>query len=319
MEDLVSKVRKNVDKKLASFLASKEQTDLMRSIQETISSGGKRIRPTLLYAAYTGGGGTDVPLIFSVGAAIELFHTFALIHDDILDNSSTRRGKPTIYKKAGLSSALLAGDLAILFANELFYSAINGMSEAQRVSHQWQLLQEEVIKGEYLDMSLTHSSSVTESNIMEMMEYKTARYSFIRPLLIGSLLAGGSLQIQQSLADFGKNIGIAFQIQDDILGIFGNETITGKSVDSDILEGKMTLLMVRLIASKSPSLIDRDKLRDPRYVRNELKKREILKKCEEDVQYFLKKAIAAVEQSLLSESTQKFLLEFTQHIKSRVM
>lgn len=319
MEDLISKVRKNVDEKLASFLASKEQTDLTDSIQETISAGGKRIRPTLLYVAYTGGGGKDDSLIFSVGAAIELFHTFALIHDDILDNSSTRRGKPTIYKKEGLSSALLAGDLSIFFANELFYSVIKGMDETQQISHQWQLLQEEVIKGEYLDMALANVPSVSESNVMKIMEYKTARYSFMRPLLIGSLLAGGSSQIQQSLSDFGKNIGIAFQIQDDILGIFGNEAITGKSVNSDILEGKMTLLMVRLIASKSPRPIDGNKLRDPDYVRDELKKREILKKCEEDVQYFLKKAVVAVEQSSLPKNTQKFLLEFTQRIKSRIM
>lgn len=197
--------------------------------------------------------------------SIELFHTAALIHDDIMDNAKTRRGVVTIHeffreeflkkhssrnaslartiKEAenyGRNMAILAGDLCLIWADELFYSSNLDQKAVFRAKPYFDSLREEVVFGQTMDLSLPLQKKATEDDILKMYEYKTARYSLEKPLLIGAALVGADDNLMKTLSAFAIPVGIAFQIHDDILGVFGENT--GKDADSDIKEGKMTLL-----------------------------------------------------------------------------
>ncbi|MEK7500825.1 MAG: polyprenyl synthetase family protein [Patescibacteria group bacterium] len=267
---LARQVQAAVDPLLTSFLESK--VALAKKIhpracelfQELIRSlkGGKRNRPTLLVAGYLAGGGKNISAILPAAAAIEIFHMYALIHDDIMDRAPLRRFKPTSVAflenklgsyHLGMSAAILAGDLAKTLADEFFLKSKVGAEHLRRALEIYTLLKEEVELGQYLDVRLGNGPSLSTSDLNAILMYKTAKYSFERPLQIGAQLTGATVAIQQALSRFAVPIGMAFQIQDDILGVFGDETEIGKSADSDIKEGKLTLLKIEALKRAGPA------------------------------------------------------------------
>ncbi|ROQ39986.1 geranylgeranyl diphosphate synthase type II [Frondihabitans sp. PhB188] len=231
------------------------------NVLERNSAGGKRFRPRMVVAAYEGLGGTDADACASVGAAFELLHTALIVHDDVIDRDFSRRGIPNVsgsYRDTattagistpaaehrGMSVGVIAGDLALTGASRLMLE----VSCAAGVRAQLlDVLDEAVFAsagGELLDVELSLSPEVPSvDEVLEMERAKTAVYSFEAPLMAGALLAGAAPDVVVALQSFGREIGIAYQIVDDLLGVYGVETETGKTTLGDLREGKRTVLI----------------------------------------------------------------------------
>ena len=209
--------------------------------------GGKMIRGTLVKFGYELVINTDANEIIKPAAAFEILHSSLLIHDDIIDNSILRRGKPTvhIYEKDehyGISQAICLGDLGIVLSINLL-SESNFPSEIKnRAINYFSHIISTTILGQMLDVQSTQEFNRSEEQVMNIYQTKTAQYTIVAPLTMGAILAGATDEILEKIKLFGEQLGVAFQIQDDILGVFGNEKEIGKSTTSDIKENKSTLL-----------------------------------------------------------------------------
>lgn len=220
-----------------------------------VIDGGKRLRPAFVYFGYKAVKKIrDERFILRASIPIELVHASALIHDDIIDNSDTRRGKSTVHKifserfrndKKGESLAIILGDMLFSLADEIF----SVKTETAKTS--FNELRKEVNYGQHLDIVGDSLDVVNDKWIMQVMRYKTAGYTVEKPLIIGAALAGASEKTIKALSKYGINLGLAFQVQDDILGMFGDEKKVGKPVDSDLKEGKKTLLIWKTLDNLS--------------------------------------------------------------------
>ena len=238
-----------------------EAVVLAEEVRRFVRTGGKRVRPAFTYAAYTASGGRSLDAILYASAALELLHAFALIHDDIIDESDLRRGKPSAHKvfedfhrkrgfsgvaeKFGTDTAILAGDLAFTYADELLNTAPFPAERIRRAKEYYDQMKRQVIYGEYLDVIAPLKKQITEKDVLTILEYKTAKYTVERPMHIGAALAGAERDTFETYSSYAIPLGQAFQIQDDIISSFGSEEKIGKPVDSDIKEGKRTLLVVK--------------------------------------------------------------------------
>ncbi|MBI2611609.1 polyprenyl synthetase family protein [Candidatus Gottesmanbacteria bacterium] len=207
-------------------------------------SGGKRIRPAFIYYGYKMCGGKSFAEIKNYLLAIEILQTFALIHDDIIDRATKRRGVETINSRLGNNMAILCGDLAYTWSDELFYQNC----PTKNLSSLFEQMKQQVIMGQILDLY----SPQKEKDVVQMMEWKTASYSVEKPLCIGAILAAASAEKINTLSFIGINIGLAFQTQDDIFGVFGREEKLGKSTLDDLRNGKKTLLYFKTLANLNP-------------------------------------------------------------------
>jgi geranylgeranyl diphosphate synthase type I len=217
----------------------------------------------------------ELPAVVSVAAALELFHAAALVHDDIIDSSDLRRGRPSAHRAFervhrehewdgdaagfGTSTAILLGDLLLGWADELFEEGL-AMLDDREAAHaartEFFRMRAEVTVGQYLDVLEEHSwRSRPDSEALprahRVIVYKSAKYSVEAPLAIGGALAGGSLAQLAALRDFGLPLGVAFQLRDDMLGVFGDPAVTGKPSGDDLREGKRTVL-IGLARQKMP-------------------------------------------------------------------
>ena len=238
-----------------------EAVVLSEGVRRFIRNGGKRVRPAFAYSAYVASGGRSLEAILYASAALEVLHAWALIHDDIIDNANLRRGKPSVHKvfedfhrkrafsgsagKFGTDAAILVGDLALTFADELLNTAPFPAERIRRAKEYYDLMKKQVIFGEYLDVVAPLKKQITERDLLTILEYKTAKYTVERPMHIGAVLAGAEEDTLRIFSSYAIPLGQAFQIQDDIMGTFSNEAKIGKPVDSDIKEGKRTLLVLK--------------------------------------------------------------------------
>ncbi|MDX3763131.1 polyprenyl synthetase family protein [Streptomyces sp. AK02-04a] len=255
-------IREAVDATLSAYLDIKQQAfgdpwmrhrvDLLRQFL----AGGKRLRPLLCAAGWEAGGGTGLPgPVLRAAACLEMFHGFALIHDDVMDHSATRRGHPTLHEALahdpgraqgnwpGICGAILLGDLALCWSDELLHTA--GLT-ADQLARALPLLDEmrtEVMYGQLLDIQATgHLTNDLEATL-RIIRYKTAKYTVERPLHIGAALAGAPPATLAACSAFALPLGEAFQLRDDLLGVFGTARDTGKPTLDDLREGKNTPLM----------------------------------------------------------------------------
>lgn len=224
---------------------------------EDFGKGGKRLRPYLVWLGYRlakSQSSKDLKKILPVCLAYELMHSFLLIHDDIIDRSDTRRGKPAIHKgyekiggpHYGLSQAILLGDLVFV---EAFYLIAKANIESKlKVGILSRLVEitRETMYGEALDVEYGLSRPVIKQ-IWQVYDLKTASYSFVGPMSVGVILAGATYAMPSALMKFGMQIGRAYQLKDDVLGVFGDEKVLGKSVLSDMREGKNTVLIFKAL------------------------------------------------------------------------
>ena len=253
-----------VDATLVKFLAERadwlgqvgpELDDVARAAQRMVLDGGKRLRPLFTYWGWRAVR-DDVPTaLIDAAASLELLHSCALVHDDLMDRSDTRRGHPAAYAgfaalhrtqgwrgepaKFGDAAAILLGDLLLSWADALYARAGFG-SAARKVFDSTRQL---VMAGQYLDVQVQARGEFSVSNALRVIEFKTSKYTVEGPLHLGAAAAEAGEEVMRALSAYALPIGEAFQLRDDILGVFGDPAETGKPAGDDLREGKRTLLV----------------------------------------------------------------------------
>lgn len=241
-------VKERIDNELSRVMKNREPASLYEPADYIMDSPGKRIRPVLvMFSAKAVGGSFDEVLHASL--AVEMLHNFTLVHDDIMDNSDKRRGVPTLHIKYDLSTAILTGDVLLAAAYEYLQKDLKGNAKA--VEHFTRGLIE-VCEGQSLDKDFEVRELVSLDEYLEMIGKKTAALSRMC-CAVGAILGGGSDAEVEALANYGFLIGLAFQIQDDLLDITADSCALGKPVGGDLLEGKKTFLFLKALEKSSGS------------------------------------------------------------------
>jgi geranylgeranyl diphosphate synthase type I len=264
LQDYALRAERHLDeffsqKKKETSKVSPEIARLM-DVYRDYMRGGKMARGALTVLGYQVSGGRDFEAILPASIAIEIIHSFLLIHDDWIDQDERRRGKPTVHQQFsqeqgdhfGASLAIILGDAGAFLSYELMASS--SFPEKRKIKALC-LLNQFLLKtayGEILDIKYDFLKEITWDEIMLVRKYKTAIYTIVMPLSIGAVLAGARESKLKAIEKYGLPVGIAFQLQDDILGVFGETEKTGKSAESDIRGGKMTLLYAKALELASP-------------------------------------------------------------------
>lgn len=265
-------VREAVADHLTQFLAARDTevaklgtavSEAVAQLKRFVLGGGKRVRPIYGWVGFVGGGGLNAgeeapEAVLRAVSSLEFIQACALIHDDLIDASDTRRGSPTVHRAVeamhrergyrgdaaafGQHQALLIGDLALVWADDLWRRSGVSTAALERAEEPWRGMRTEVIGGQILDIMLEAQGSESVEMADQVNRFKTAAYTIERPLHLGAALAGASPAIIAAFRGYGRDIGVAFQLRDDILGVFGDSTITGKPAGDDIREGKRTVL-----------------------------------------------------------------------------
>ncbi|MEV0277654.1 polyprenyl synthetase family protein [Streptomyces sp. NPDC050610] len=275
-------IRSDVEAVLDGFLADKTHVGAgggraiadegAETLHAFLSGGGKRMRPILCAVGWCAGGGGPLPSkVLRVAGSLELFHAFALIHDDLMDCSSSRRGRPTVHRalsarylpgrtaeaadRLGANAAMLIGDLALAWSDELLHTAGLTAGELARVLPVVDAMRTEVMHGQYLDLTSTGHPTPDVDRSLAISRYKTAKYTVERPLHIGAVLAGAEPPVLSALSAFALPAGEAFQLRDDLLGVYGDPAATGKPALDDLRDGKATALIALALQRASSAQI----------------------------------------------------------------
>lgn len=242
LEKTLSGLIRDLDKRHSMHQSSPV---LLKQIKEFVFRKGKRLRPLLFVIGYLGFAKRACPNLYKSALSIELLHDFFLIHDDIIDKSDTRRGRPAMHKILGQDLAIIAGDMMYALAIDTFLSIKEELPRKEKALKRF--IQAAIFTGmgEFLELLTTRKDirSITKENIFRIYDYKTAWYTFAAPVSCGAILAGAGADQINKLCRYGIYLGRAFQIKDDILGMFGKEKEIGKSVFTDLQEAKKTLLI----------------------------------------------------------------------------
>jgi geranylgeranyl diphosphate synthase type I len=265
-----------VEEALTRFFATRRElvaelgpvvVDAIAALQDFVLRGGKRTRPAFAWTGWLGAGGDpagpDAAAVLTACAALELVQACALIHDDIIDSSRTRRGFPTVHvdfeqrhrdrgwggtpAHFGASVAILIGDLALAWADDMIAAAGLDPAARARLAPVWAAMRTEVLGGQLLDIHGEAGADDSVAAAMRINRYKTAAYTIERPLHLGGALAGADADLITAYREFGTDIGIAFQLRDDLLGVFGDPAVTGKPSGDDLREGKRTVLVAEAL------------------------------------------------------------------------
>lgn len=241
--------------------------DAARELADFVLGGGKRIRPTFAWWGWRAAGGAaegpEATAMLKAASALELIQACALVHDDLIDDSDTRRGNPTVHKRFsgthrdagwagdgqrfGMAAAVLLGDLALTWADDMLHTAGLAPEAIGRALRPWQAMRTEVLAGQYLDVVGQARADETQQAALRIDELKSASYTVQRPLQLGGEIAGADATTLAALRRFGTDIGIAFQLRDDLLGVFGDPKLTGKPAGDDLREGKRTVLIAEAV------------------------------------------------------------------------
>ena len=227
------------------------------------------VRPAFVYWGHRATGAPHADGVMNLAAAVQLLHTFALLHDDVMDRSDVRRGRPAAHVALaaahdaeglvgdagwfGVGGAILAGDLAFVWADQVLDEADLPPDALARARRVFTTLRVEVMAGQYLDLRLAGSDGASESEALRVALLKSGRYTVMRPLHLGAAVGGADARLERALADYGDAVGLAFQLRDDVLGLFGDPAATGKAAVDDLREGKRTLLVLRALDLASPA------------------------------------------------------------------
>jgi geranylgeranyl diphosphate synthase type I len=276
-EDLRSRVHKVIEE----FLA--QQGDVLDGVSTDcgplveyvgdLMRGGKRLRAAFCYWGWRAAGAPDAEAVVRAASALEFFQAAALVHDDVMDDSDTRRGAPAVHRRFatlhrghdwsgdgerfGLAGAVLAGDLCLVWSDELFTASGVDPVALTRGRAVFDRMRTELMGGQYLDMLEQAVASRRPDGALErarrVIRYKSAKYTIEHPLLLGGRLAGADDALLASYSAYGLPLGEAFQLRDDVLGVFGDPSETGKPAGDDLREGKRTVLVAEALANATPA------------------------------------------------------------------
>ena len=270
------RLRASVQGTLDEFLA--EQAQILAGISPDLVpftdwlgellAGGKRLRPAFCMWAYLGAGGTDLDHALRASAALELLQACALVHDDVMDDSDMRRGKPAAHRRFatlhrgstwagdsqrfGDGAAILLGDLCLSWADEMIYRSGFDSDALARAKVVYDRMRTELMAGQYLDLLEQARGGGSVERALLVVRYKSAKYTIERPLHMGAALAGANDAYIDTLSDYGLPLGEAFQLRDDVLGVFGDPVETGKPAGDDLREGKRTILVATAMQRATP-------------------------------------------------------------------
>ncbi|MCZ3386071.1 MAG: polyprenyl synthetase family protein [Actinomycetia bacterium] len=270
-------LRVRVHKELEAFLEGQQPVldavgDELLPILDaarTLLAGGKRLRPAFAYWGWRGAGGGDTTEIVRAVAALEFLQACALIHDDVMDDSDTRRGHPSAHRRFaglhrtaqwvgspeafGVGAAILLGDLTLTWADEMLFSAELPQEALVRAKPVYDRMRTELMAGQYLDLLEQARGGGSVERALRVARYKAAKYTVEGPLHLGATLAGAPSELLAQYSAYGIPLGEAFQLRDDVLGVFGNPTLTGKPAGDDLRDGKRTVLIAVAEERSNPS------------------------------------------------------------------
>lgn len=267
-----------IDHELVTFFADRERAfailgedlaPVAQAARRFVLDGGKRLRPLFAYWGWrsAGGDGDDAGLI-TAAASLELLHACALVHDDVMDASDTRRGRPAAHaafavqhREAGwtgdpdafgTAAAILLGDLLLSWSDSMFASAAIGVEQQATARAVYDNMRQLVMAGQYLDVLVQARARFSIDEALRVIEFKTSKYTVEGPLHLGAAVAGAPRAVFEALSAYGLALGEAFQLRDDVLGVFGDPAMTGKPAGDDLREGKQTLLTALAMRSAGP-------------------------------------------------------------------
>ncbi len=345
----LTKYQKLIEREINSFFELKEKEfskhsveskQLISELKKYTLRPGKRIRPILVLMGYKAITGKIDSKIIKASCSLELLQSYLLIHDDIMDESPTRRGKIAFHKiyeqkmkknktinpvRFGESTAIIAGDLMHSLAVEILLNSNFEKKTLIQAMNKLIEINKLTAVGQQLDLLLESKEKFSEKDVLKVQEYKTARYTIEGPLQLGAILAKASKKQLKQLSNYAIPIGIAFQIQDDILGVFGSKK-TGKSTASDLIEGKKTLLILKTFENAS-----KKQLNDLKYVlgnkkaslthlkkaRNAIIKSNALNYSNKLALKLSNKSIKTIQKTSFNPKVKKFLIEMNSFLVSR--
>ena len=270
-------LRQRVQKALNAFIAaqvplldgiSAELSPLTDALSELVA-GGKRLRPAFCYWGFRGAGGDDGDEIVEAAASLELFQACALIHDDVMDGSDTRRGQPAVHRRFaslhrteawvgdpeafGVGAAILLGDLCLSWSDEML--SRSGLSPDRLLAgcRVYDEMRTELMGGQYLDLLEQARGGGSVDRALRVARFKSAKYTIEKPLHLGAALAGADQAVVDGYSGYGIPLGEAFQLRDDVLGVFGDPSVTGKPAGDDLREGKRTVLVAMALENARPA------------------------------------------------------------------
>lgn len=314
--------KNQVDIELNKVVDELPSMPIYQPIKYIVGLGGKRFRSSLLLMITDMFCGESSKAIREA-VAIELFHNFTLIHDDIMDQAPLRRGSPSVHKKWNTNTAILSGDLLYSLVNKILATSKVQTLEIHGLFQQTAI---EVCEGQSLDMAFETQDNVSQSDYINMIKLKTA-VLVACALKIGAIIGGANSRDAQLLYDFGINLGIAFQIHDDILDAYPIEEVFGKQIGGDILEKKKTILFIELLSKSSKTerdeifeIIDKQELSDEEkvfYVKSLYDKIEVLNTAENIKENYFNKSIDNISNLSINQEYKSKLTEFAVNLMKR--
>jgi geranylgeranyl diphosphate synthase type I len=269
-------VRDRVETALRDFIGP--ATDGLRAIgpdldpvaaaaTDFVLAGGKRLRPSFCFWGAVAAGGEDSEALIHAAASLELLHACALVHDDLIDHSDTRRGRPAVHRRFadlhrgsgwsgdpesfGAAAAILLGDVLLAWSDAMFLTCGLHDGALRRAQPICSAMRTEVMAGQYLDVIEQARGGTTVERGLRVARYKSAKYTVERPLHLGAAIARAGDDVMRAYSDFGLPLGEAFQLRDDLLGVFGDPAVTGKPAGDDLREGKQTVLIALAVERAS--------------------------------------------------------------------
>ncbi|MEY2634417.1 MAG: hypothetical protein RIS75_357 [Actinomycetota bacterium] len=336
LEDFRARVSATIDAVLAEqtplLLAVSPELQPLAETTARLMQGGKRLRPAFAYWGWRAAGGADTQQAIAAATSLEFLQACALIHDDVMDGSDTRRGMPAVHThfdalhsdsawlgqsaNFGAGAAILLGDLCLSWADELLLTSQLPADALSRAKPIYDIMRTELMAGQYLDLLEQARAGADVERILNVVRYKSAKYTIERPLHLGAAMANASESVMQSLSDYGLPLGEAFQLRDDVLGVFGDPTVTGKPAGDDLREGKRTVLIALTYERAAASDVDivRNKLgsndltaADVTEIRSIITNCGALDAVEKMIESGLQSALSALENAEITEQSKYVL------------
>lgn len=312
------------------------------AIEALVLQGGKRLRPAFAYWGHRGAGGADDDAVVAAVAALELVQASALIHDDVMDGSETRRGEPAVHRRFaklhaeagwrgdpagfGTAAAILLGDLCLVWSDEMLHASGVAPEALGRARPVFDEMRTEVTIGQYLDVQTQATGDTSTARASLVARFKSAKYTIERPLLLGAALAGASQTLVKAYEGYGLPLGEAFQLRDDVLGVFGDPAVTGKPAGDDLREGKRTYLIAAALENGAPAGVFTELLGNPDLDADGVARlREVivdsgaLRRTEDRIGHLTAEALGALDGAQVTEEAREVLAGLAQAATQRTV